>query len=227
MTAKHCTVQIYAKRIISDAGLVNTFYKLLPREIATKSCIYPLIQTVGSSVSFLTAFIGLNGTKEELGLKSHNMWIYTRTDLEEVMGEYLNLSAEDIPDCDIPVLFASFPSAKDPTWEERFPGKSTCLLITLAKYEWFKYWKEKRVKRRGDTYTDLKNDLGQRMWSQLIKINPKLEGKAEFIEMGSPLSNTYYLGSTAGEIYGMEHSIERFVPPAAVDLRADTDIPGL
>ncbi|OWF41586.1 putative all-trans-retinol 13,14-reductase [Mizuhopecten yessoensis] len=224
---KEATIQIYAKRVISDAGLFNTFFKLLPKEIASKSCLYPMIKQVGNSLSFLTAFIGLKGTKEELGLKAHNMWTFTRTDQEQAMNEYLALSAEELHGYQIPLMFASFPSAKDPSWEKRNPGKSTCLIITLAKSEWFMQWKEQRVKRRDDEYKDLKNAIGRQMWNQLIKINPLLEGKDEFIEMGTPLSNAHYLGSPEGEMYGLEHSVERFSPPAAVHLRAETDIPGL
>lgn len=224
---KEATVNIYAKRIISDAGLVNTFFKLLPQEIASKSCIYPMVQQVGNSVAFLTAFIGLTGTKEELDLKSHNMWAFTRIDQENAMKEYLALSPDQLEGYEIPLMFASFPSAKDPSWEARNPGKSTCLIITLANTEWFTRWKDQKVKRRGDEYNDLKNSIGRQMWSQLTKINPKLEGKEQFIEMGTPLSNAHYLGSTQGEMYGLQHSIERFLPPAAMHLRAETDIPGL
>ncbi|XP_033747299.1 all-trans-retinol 13,14-reductase-like [Pecten maximus] len=224
---KDATVQIYAKRIISDAGLVNTFFRLLPQEIASKSCIYPMIKQVGSSLAFLTAFIGLKGTKEELGLKSHNMWAFTRTDQEDAINEYLALSPEELDGYGIPLMFASFPSAKDPSWEKRNPGKSTCLIITLAKSEWFTRWKDEKVKRRSDEYNDLKNSIGRQMWDQLIKINPRLEGKEEFIEVGTPLSNAHYLGSTEGEMYGLQHSTERLLAPAAVHLRAETDIPGL
>ncbi|XP_060062907.1 all-trans-retinol 13,14-reductase-like [Ylistrum balloti] len=224
---KEAKVQIYAKRVISDAGLVNTFFKLLPQEIASKSCIYPMIKQVGSSVSFLTAFIGLRGTKEELDLKAHNLWAFTRTDQEEAMQEYLALSPDELEGYEIPLMFASFPSAKDPSWAARNPGKSTCLIITLARNEWFTKWRDERVKRRSDDYKDLKNSIGRQMWNQLAKINPKLEGSEEFIEMGTPLSNAHYLGSTEGEMYGLQHSIERFAAPAAVHLRAETDIPGL
>lgn len=37
-----------------------------------------MINKVGESVSFLTVFVGLNGSKEELGIQAHNCWHFTR-----------------------------------------------------------------------------------------------------------------------------------------------------
>ena len=46
-----------------------------------------------------------------------------RNDLTAITDDYINLKAEDAAESDIPLLFISFPSAKDPTYAERFPGK--------------------------------------------------------------------------------------------------------
>lgn len=40
-----------------------------------------MINKVGESVSFLTVFVGLNGSKEELGIKAHNCWHFTKLDI--------------------------------------------------------------------------------------------------------------------------------------------------
>jgi hypothetical protein len=49
----------------------------------------------------------------------------------------------------IPMLFISFPSAKDPLWETKHPGKSTATIVTFANYSWFEKWEENRVMHRG------------------------------------------------------------------------------
>ena len=54
---------------------------------------------------------------------------------------------------------------------------STCLLITLSKYSWFKQWEEGRVKHRGEDYEDLKTVIAKKMLEQCIKLYPNLEGK--------------------------------------------------
>ncbi|XP_048757507.2 all-trans-retinol 13,14-reductase-like [Ostrea edulis] len=220
-------VEIYAQHIVSDAGVSNTFLHLLPQETATKSCIYPMIQKVGDSLSYLTVFIGLNGTKEELGINAHNCWSFMRPDLEQSFEDYLSLAPDQLKDADVPLMFVSFPSAKDPTWHKRNPDKSTCLLITLSRYSWFKKWEESRVKHRGEDYEDLKTVIGKKMLDHCIRLYPSLEGKVKYFDVGSPLSNKYYLGFQQGEMYGLEHQMQRFLPEASIQLRAKTDIPGL
>jgi len=37
-------------------------------------------------------------------------------------AEYLSMSREDAASADVPLMFVSFPSAKDSSWEERYPG---------------------------------------------------------------------------------------------------------
>ena len=59
-------------------------------------------------------------------------------------------TGEDALDKDIPLLFISFPSEKDPNWNshpERV-GKSTAAIITMGKWEWFEEWKDQPLKRR-------------------------------------------------------------------------------
>ena len=67
---------------------------------------------------------------------------------------YSNLDVEKMQDARIPLLFLSFPSAKDPNWNLH-PGrkdKSTCAIITLARWEWYEKWQNRPLKRRGDDY---------------------------------------------------------------------------
>ena len=67
---------------------------------------------------------------------------------------YSNLDVEKMQDARIPLLFISFPSAKDPNWTLH-PGrkdKSTCAIITLARWEWYEKWQNQPLKRRGDDY---------------------------------------------------------------------------
>ena len=43
------------------------------------------------------------------------------------------------------LLFMGFPSVKDPSFAERFPGKSTCEIISTAHPEWFERFLEERT----------------------------------------------------------------------------------
>ena len=77
-------------------------------------------------VGGVSLFVGLRGTKEELNLPASQVWAYTRPDLNNLVREFMSRSREDCFKENIPLLFISFPSAKDPTYSERFPGMLVC-----------------------------------------------------------------------------------------------------
>ncbi|XP_045171991.2 all-trans-retinol 13,14-reductase-like [Mercenaria mercenaria] len=220
-------IDLFAKRIISDAGVINTFKYLLPQEVAVKAPLYKYISEVGSSLSCLTAFAGFEGTSSDLGLNKGNTWAFMHEDIEKDLKDYVSMTLEEAAESDCPLMFISFPSAKDSAWEDRFPGKSVALLITLLPWSWFNKWEGGRVKHRGDDYNYLKERIAQQMWRQCEQLFPKLEGKLEYLDVGTPLSNKYYLGQPEGEMYGMGHGIRRFDPEISMLLRAESGIPGL
>ncbi len=44
---------------------------------------------------------------------------------------------------------------------------STCAIITLATWEWFKKWENRPMKKRGDDYETLKKTIGDNMVEQV------------------------------------------------------------
>ncbi|GFS02439.1 all-trans-retinol 13,14-reductase [Elysia marginata] len=218
---------IQAKIIISDAGVVNTFKSLLPQQVAQASRIYPLISKIGPSCSFITTFIGVEGSPSELKLPAGNVWHFNSEDINKTMSEFLQVKGDHLEDVEIPLGYISFPSAKDPEWEKKFPGKSSVLIITLASWEWFKEWKEEKLRHRGDRYETIKDTIGRKMWEQCVDLFPQLEGKKVYMEVGTPVTNQHYLACPEGEMYGLNQGAVRFQPDVAMKLRAQTDIPGL
>ena len=57
------------------------------------------------------------------------------------------------------------------------PDKSSCVVITLSKWEWFEEWRHQKTGKREDRYKDLKNSIGRRMWEQVLRHFPNLDGK--------------------------------------------------
>lgn len=49
----------------------------------------------------------------------------------------------------------------------------------------------------------------------------------EYFEVGSPLTNIYYLGTEKGEVYGADHNTTRFSLEAMANMRPDIGVPGL
>nr|XP_009680575.1 PREDICTED: all-trans-retinol 13,14-reductase [Struthio camelus australis] len=164
-------------------------------------------------------FVGLNGTKEELGLESTNYFIYPGNDLDEMMQRYLTSSRDKAAE-NIPFLFVTCPSTKDPTWEMRHPGKSTLSVVTFAKYEWFEEWKDKPVLKRGDDYEEVKQAFVDAIMRTVFKLYPRIEDRIEYLSGGTPLTNQHYIGSARGEIYGADQDIARLQAEAIATLRA-------
>ncbi|XP_078702739.1 all-trans-retinol 13,14-reductase-like [Branchiostoma floridae x Branchiostoma belcheri] len=222
-------VDIHAPVVVSAAGVCNTYQKLVPQPVVREHGLDEMFQQVRPGLGALSVFVGLTGTSQELGLKAHNAWMFPGNDHDQLIEDYSRLTLQEAceEETKTPVLFVSFPSAKDPTWNARYPGKSTCIIISFTPYEWFAEWQEGRVKHRGEEYESLKTRLAQKMWRQVCQQYPQLQGKDEYMDVGTPLSNNYYLGSTRGEIYGLDHNRERFSQDLLVNLRPDTAIPGL
>eukprot|EP00051_Salpingoeca_urceolata_P028315 m.486224 g.486224 ORF g.486224 m.486224 type:complete len:621 (+) comp24248_c0_seq1:182-2044(+) len=221
----------YAPMIISDAGVQNTYHDLLePEVVASHPSIDRLLGKVESGIACMTVYAGLDGSKEELGLKATNVWSFSEgVDQDGDSQKFLDMTLDEVLDNrTVPLLFISFPSCKDPLWNKRFPGKSTCEIVTLARWDWFEQWSDKRVKKRGDEYQSKKMALGEIMWEHVEALYPALKGKREYFDVGSPLSNNYYIASPRGEIYGLDHTLGRFADPRmAAALRPQTPIPGL
>lgn len=86
------------------------------------------------------------------------------------------------------------------------------------------------MKKRGAEYEELKKRLAMKMWYQLCSLMPadfEAEADMELLDVGTPLTNNHYIGSTRGEIYGLDHTAERFGAEMSTALRPDVGVPGL
>lgn len=216
--------KIYANKIVSGVGLNNTFNKLIPDELLENDSVIKyqnLIKKVGSSTGFIYCFVNLDGTAEELELRDSNLWIYPNKDYDKLLAEFeQNIEKNPMP------LFIASSSAKDSSWNERFPNKSSVIILTMGKKEWFEQWTNEECMKRNLDYKDLKETMAQRMLTEgLYKYYPKTKGKVTHYEMGTPLTNQFYLGCLDGEGYGLDSNASRY---SEIDmLRPKTEIKNL
>ena len=235
--------EIRAPIVISNAGIINTYSKLLPKAIQEKYQLGFDLKQVKSGMGAMALFVVLKGSNEELGLKvASNTWAFTDLDLNDSFTRYVNGTPEDAEETGMPVIFITFPSTKDPSWEERHQEtkkshqdvkttnkdnkkETTCEVFALAPFEWFTEWAGKKIK--GDEYKDFKNILGRKLWSQVLEVYPQLEDKVKYFDVATPLTYQFYMASPKGEIYGCDHNKRRFSPTTAAMLRPKTPIPGL
>ncbi len=114
------------------------------------------------------------------------------------------------PEAPFPLVYVSFPSAKDPEWDRHYPGKSTVQVITGARYDWFAQWSGTTWQQRGGEYEAFKQKLQDRLLAALYAQMPQLEGKLAFGELATPLSTEWFHLYDRGEIYGLDHDVQRF-----------------
>ena len=197
---------IQAKNIVSNAGIMTTYNKLLPSETVKKHHLKAQLQKVKPSVAHASLYIGLEGSPEELQLPKTNYWIYPeKGDHDTCVENYLNDLSQPFP-----VVYLSFPSAKDPDWSNRYPGKSSIDIITLLPYEPFEKWSDTSWKKRGDDYEAIKEEFAQRLLKELYKQLPQVEGKISYYEISTPLTTQHFVNYEKGEVYGLDHSPSRF-----------------
>ncbi|XP_047428263.1 all-trans-retinol 13,14-reductase-like [Mugil cephalus] len=219
-------IEIHAPVVISNAGIFNTFQKFLPRYIQDKPEVRSLLGMVRPGMGSFLVFVGLDGTKEELGIVSTNFWMYKDNDLDSLIEKYCSLGREQVLG-NIPMMFITFPSAKDPTANIRHPGKSCMTLLTMARYEWFEEWEGSKLGKRGQDYLDLKNSMAQELLEWALTIFPQVRDKVVMVDAATPLTNVHYLGASRGEMYSAEHNLERFIPETVAKTRPQTPIKGL
>lgn len=211
--------EFVAPMVISDAGAVNTFCGLLPRDAAQATGLPAKVDQVGSSVAHLSLYVGLEGTTEELGLEKTNLWVYRDHKHEENFKRF----QEDV-NAPLPAVYLSFPSAKDPDFDRRYPGHSTVEAIIVVPYEPFEAWENTSWKKRGVEYEELKASLSERLLDTLYKHAPRTRGKVDIAELSTPLTTRNFAAHPHGEIYGLQHTAHRFEQSW---LRPRTPIEGL
>ncbi len=194
-----------APMVFSNAGAANTFERLLPADLSALDSLRSQLRRLPLSPAHLSLYVGLSQSASALGLKGTNLWIYPTFDHDANVERFTR-------DIDSPFagVYISFPSAKDPDFQRRHPGKSTIEAITFVSYEAFARWGETRWKRRGDEYDALKRRLSARLRAELERQVPAVVGNIACTELSTPVSTRHFMNYGHGEIYGMASTPARF-----------------
>ena len=196
--------EVEASLIVSSAGVVNTFGKFL-RNYQQELGIQTKLAQVHPSSGHFCLHIGIKESARALGLNKTNLWVYPSYNHDGNVESFLSNQHNDFP-----VVFISFPSVKDPSWETHRPGTSTIEAITMASYNWFDKWKDLPWKRRGQEYEDYKENISSRLLEIIYQHVPSIKGKVDYYELSTPLSTRDMANYPTGELYGIDHTPSRF-----------------
>lgn len=211
--------ELRARRVVSDAGVAVTYGRLLDPAVAARAGVRATIPGVPPSFGHVSLYVGLDRTAAALGLAPANQWVYPGHDHDRNVARYV---AD--PDAPPPVAYLSFPSAKDPDFERRHPGKATIEVIGVLPWERVARWDGTAWRKRGEDYDAIKRRLEAQLMDVLVRRCPSIAGHVVHAELSTPLSTKQFAGHPRGEIYGLAHNPARF---AARDLRVHTPIANL
>lgn len=207
---------IPCKSVLSNVGANNTFKHLLSEKDRIKNKFS--LKNIEPSSGHMCLYVGLNKSDEELNLPKNNIWYFDNEDLDgNVDGLSLSTAAENF-------AYISFPSAKDPNWQQKNPGTATIQALTVGRYDWFSKFEGTDWMKRGEEYERIKADFKASMLDRLYALCPQIEGHVVEVEVSSPLSTKHFTNYQHGEIYGLAHTPSRFKLPF---LRTETKIKGL
>ncbi len=198
-------VEIRAPQIVSCAGLIPTYTRLLDPQVAAEHDLLAPLKQVEPSAATLCLYAGFKGSAAELGLPKTNYWVYPGADHDYNVDSF---TSGDNPA--MPLIYISFPSAKDPAWDAHYPNKATVEIVAPTLPHWFAQWKGSTWGKRGPEYEALKAKLTDHLLETLYRHQPQLRGALDFCELATPLSTEWFQWNEQGEIYGIDHTLQRF-----------------
>lgn len=193
------------RMVLSDAGAANTFERLLPLDLPALDALRLELHRLPPSTAHVGLFLGLSRSDAELGLQGTNLWIYPSFDHDGNVARF-----ERDVEAPMPGVYLSFPSAKDPDFQRRHPGKSTIEAIAMLPCAAFERWRATSWMRRGNEYTSFKERLTERLLAEVMRQVPSISGSIAHAELSTPLTTRHFMNYEHGEIYGLAPTPEHY-----------------
>ncbi len=204
--------RILCNKIISGIGAKATT-KLCDHNFKLKKWS-DSINKLKNSPSYICLNVGFKGDIKKFGAEAKNRWYYSSWDLKE---KYWDFENNPTP----PIVYISFPSLKD---SDNNTSSHTMEAIAFVEWEKFSKWKNTKFGKRPEDYNELKKMLTKKFSEYLKTIMPDIMKMEAFSDLSTPLSNSHFVRSNNGAIYGLEATPERFRNP---HLRVITPAKGL
>lgn len=208
--------KLFAKRIISNADVGITYNHLIGREHLSSKLQKKLEKTIYSCTSVML-FLTVDMDVRQAGLDSGNIWMMPDMDQDRYYDEAMNSDLQS--DAPFEGMFISCTTLKDPI---SFDGKHHTLeVITFIDYKTFEKYTHEDAQRSAE-YLAFKQHLTQKMLGGLEKAVPGISQHIVHQELGTPLTNEYYINTTRGNVYGTEKSLKH-IGPFAFKAKSEID----
>ncbi len=201
--------EIRSRYVISNADPEITFGRMVGREHLSKR-LRRKLDRVTYSTSALSLFFAVDMDLRAAGMDSGNFWFYEHADVDELyrlgLGDYA-LRAEHPAS-----MFLTATTLKDPS--KMHGGHHTLEAFTFVGYDAFERWAGGSPGNRPPEYEALKEDLAWRMFQGLEKRIPGISKHIVFWNLGTPLTNAFYINATRGNLYGIAKNRAQVGPGA-------------
>ncbi len=206
-----------AKRVISNADPAAT-YKMVGHENLSAKLLKKL-EATRYSVTSLMFFISVDMDIREAGLDSGNIWFMPNKDMDEIYEDLTKVSILETDEFNS--LFISCSSLKDPL---SFNGRHhTIEVVTFIDYDSFKNIFADQDEA-DEKYLKIKERLSEKLMNTFKRILPAVHKNIVHLELGTPITNEYYINSTRGNVYGTEKG---FMQTGPFSYKAKTEIENL
>lgn len=199
--------KLYASQIVSNADPEKTYGELIETKYLPRKLRQRLSQTTYSSPS-LILFLTVNADLRQYGMDSGNIWYTEDKDLNAVYKRLLRTPPADGKR--FQGMFITSPTLKDPS---SYDGQHhTIEAITFTDYDHFLSFEKSSSGERSDEYLRFKDQLMEKMLRTLEHVLPGIRKKIVHCELGTPLTNTFYVEATRGNCYGTEKILQQIGP---------------
>jgi phytoene dehydrogenase-like protein len=152
-------------------------------------------------------FLTVDMDVKKAGLDSGNIWRIPNKDLDSINDDMQKVKILDGEE--FAGMFISCTSLKDPI---SFDGRyHTIEAITYINYDAFADFKEETIER-SLAYLEFKEKIIQKFLVTLEKVVPGITANIVHKDLGTPLTNEYYINTTRGNVYGTEKSLKHIGP---------------
>jgi all-trans-retinol 13,14-reductase len=193
----------HAKRVVSAIGARDTVQQLLPAYVRDTAWAQEIL-SFKPSFCHLCLYLGFEGDVRAAGATDENHWIYEVWDTNSAIWN--NPIATDVPS-----LFVTFPSLKDPNHDAGEKQNHTGEVVTWLNWDVFSKWEKSRHGDRPEEYKKFKQLIEDKMLARFKHYFPKIGSLIVYHELSTPLSMAHFVGRQQGASYGLETTPRRFL----------------